>query len=253
MSTIASSNGKNLPSNVLLVLDEEATSSSSATTTNNASSYDQPNTKEPLENKEPLSGSVMDMIRSPITRIRLILAVSLNFLCAVVYYGLSLNVVNLKTNLYMNMALNAAVEIPAFATTAVLLDRFGRKPMAIGTMWFSGFFCLMGILMRKIKVVRMVCTILGISGIAGTFNLLYIYTAELFPTVVRNTALGCASQGSEMGAVLVPILVSMGGWLPFVVFAACGIVGGVFAFFLPETLNKPLYDTFTGLEAGSSA
>ena len=161
--------------------------------------------------------------------------------------------VNLDTNLYMNVALNAVAEMPAFGITAVLLDKYGRKSLAIGTMWFSGFFCLLGSLMGNVgvwKVVRMVCGILGIFGMAGNYNLLFIYTAELFPTVVRNAALGCATQAAQMGAILAPVVVVLGGWLPFAMFAACGIAGGVFAFYLPETLNKPLYDTFAGLEAG---
>ncbi|KAG5114283.1 hypothetical protein JHK82_037552 [Glycine max] len=73
---------------------------------------------------------------------------------------------------------------------------------------------------------------------------------ELFPTVVRNTELGFTTQTAQMEAMLAPFVVVLGGWLPFAVFAACGIMGGVFAFLLPETSNQPLYDTFSGLESG---
>lgn len=97
----------------------------------------------------------------------------------------------------------------------------------------------------------MVCSILAIFGMAGTYNLLFIYGAELFPTVVRNAALGCTSQAAQMGAILAPIVVVLGGWFPFAVFGVSGIVGGLFAFFLPETQNQPMYDTFAGLMAGS--
>ncbi|XLR26974.1 hypothetical protein HN51_040201, partial [Arachis hypogaea] len=147
------------------------------------------------------------------TRIRLILMVAINFFCAIVYFGLSLNVVNLDTNLYMNVALNAVAEMPTYGITAVLLDKFGRKPLTIGTMWFSGLFCLLGSLMGNVGVwmlVRMVCGILGIFGMAGTYNLLFIYTAELFPMVVRNAALGCTMQAGQIGAILSPVVVVLG-------------------------------------------
>ncbi|KAI4333789.1 hypothetical protein L6164_018551 [Bauhinia variegata] len=242
MSTIATSNGKHLPANVALSLDEDPAS--------HGSGYDL-SYKGPLENKEPISGSLVDLIRSPVTRIRLFLAVGINFTCSVVYYGLSLNVVNLETNLYLTVLLNAVAEMPAFTITALLLDRLGRKPLTIGTLWFSGFFCFAGSLVNNVgawKVVRMVCGILGIFGMAGTYNLLFIYTAELFPTVVRNAALGSATQAAQMGAILAPVVVVLGGGLPFAVFAICGLTGGVFAFYLPETLNQPLYDTIAGIE-----
>ncbi|XP_057968237.1 organic cation/carnitine transporter 4 [Malania oleifera] len=244
MRAIAAANGKHLPDGVVLALDDDEDEKNKeevviATTTND---------------KEAITGSLLDVIRSPTTRIRLFLAVLINFACSVVYYGLSLNVVNLGTNLYLTVLLNAMAEMPAYAITAVLLDRFGRRPLAVGTMWFSGVFCLAGSMARGTeilwKAVRMVCGVLGIFGMAGTYNLLFIYTTELFPTVVRNAALGCATQAVQMGAILAPMVVMMGGGLPFVVFAGCGIVGGMLAYYLPETLNKPLYDTMAGLEGG---
>ena len=236
MSTIATSNGNHLPRRVFLTLDEEPSSCN-----NN------------MDDKDAVTGSLVDVIRSPVTRTRLVLATIINLLCSVVYYGLSLNVVNLETNLYRNVILNAVAEMPAFMITAFLLDKFGRKPLTIGTLWFSGFFCFVGSLMRNKGVwkgMKMVCGILGIFGMAGTYNLLFIYTAELFPTVVRNAALGCATQAAQMGATLAPVVVILGGSLPFALFAFCGIAAGFFAFFLPETLNQPLYDTLTGMEAG---
>ncbi|XP_058779937.1 organic cation/carnitine transporter 4-like [Vicia villosa] len=239
MATIASFNGNHLPEGVVLALDEEVLNAKNET--------------NDLDSVDAQAGSIIDVIRHPATRIRLILAVALNFLSSVVWYGLSLNVRNLETNLYMNVFLNAVSELPAFMLMAVLSVRFGRKPLTIGTMWFSGFFCFMGSLMSNVgvwKVIKMVCGVLGIFGIAGTYNLLFIYTTELFPTVVRNTALGSTAQAVQMGAIVVPFVVVLGGWLPFGVFAGCGILGGIIAFYLPETLNMPLYDTFKGLEAG---
>ncbi|OIW15468.1 hypothetical protein TanjilG_32872 [Lupinus angustifolius] len=307
MSTIAATNGKHLPSNVIVALDQELESipndgKEGSFTPNNSNeispkpngdkeaspiqndgkeeSFTPNNRKETspkpngdkeasciqnkgsgteethknktYENKDAISGSILDVIRSPATRIRLFLAVDLSFLVSLVYYGLSLNVVNMGVNLYMNVALNSLSELPAFMITALLSNRFGRKRLILGTMWFSGLFCLIGSFMKKVgvwKVVRMVCGILGIFGMAGTYNLLLIYTAELFPTVVRSVSLGCANQTSQMGAILAPFVVVLGGWLPFGVFAACAIFGGMFTIFLPETMNKPLYDTIAGLEA----
>ncbi|KAL5972849.1 Organic cation/carnitine transporter 4 [Asimina triloba] len=240
MRAIAERNGMHLPSGASLALDHDAAAPLSADVKTITAAA---------------GGTLIDVVKSPLTRLRLVLIVAVNFLTSVVYYGLSLNVVNLGTNLYVNVALNALAEMPAFALTAWLLDVFGRKPLTIGTMWFSGAFCGAGSLMGTVgvwKMVRMACGILGIFGMAGTYNLLFIYAAELFPTVVRNAALGCATQGAQMGAILAPMVVVLGGGLPFVVFGLCGIVGGTLAYLLPETLNRPLYDTMAGMENGEN-
>ncbi|XP_021894721.1 organic cation/carnitine transporter 4-like [Carica papaya] len=245
MRKIANSNGLNLPDGIVLALDEETNNTSDDHLTHSF--------KGESMKHEAITGSLVDVVRSPTTRFRLFLTVGINFTCSVVYYGISLNVVNLDTNLYLNVLLNAIAEMPAFTITAILLDKVGRKPMAIGTQLFSGLFCFIGSFLGSSgiwKILQMGCGILGIFGMAGTYNLLFIYTAELFPTVVRNAALGCATQAAQMGAILAPFVVVLGGGFPFIVFGACGVSGGLLAYYLPETLNRPLYDTMGGMEYG---
>ena len=126
----------------------------------------------------------------------LFLSMAINFLCSVVYNGTSLNVINLQTNLYLNVFLNGVAEMPAFMIPEVLLDKFGKKPSVIGTKWFGGFFCLNGSLMMLHgiwKVVTMPCGILRIVGMARMYNLLFFYMAELFPTMVRNVGHNCVA------------------------------------------------------------
>nr|XP_043630891.1 organic cation/carnitine transporter 4-like [Erigeron canadensis] len=241
MRAIATTNGRSLPENVYVARDEEV--------------KDIDEKSHEIRSKEIISGSVVDALKSRLTRIRLVLVVGINFTSSIVYYGLSLNVVNLDTNLYLNVLLNSVAEMPAFFITAVLIDRFGRKPLAVGTQWFSGVFCIAGSFMGSQgawKVIRMTCGVLGIFGMAGTYNLLFIYAMELFPTVVRNAALGCATQAAQFGAILAPFVVVMGGGLPFMVFGVCGVLGGLLTFYLPETLNKPLYDTMNGMAYGEN-
>ncbi|RLM74884.1 organic cation/carnitine transporter 4 [Panicum miliaceum] len=237
VSAIAAANGRTIPEDVALKLDDEDEEGKSVDGSADSSS----------------SGSIVDVFLSRTTRVRLVLSVLINLLASVVYYGLSLNVVNLKTNLYVSVVANSLAEMPAYLLTALLVDHFGRKPLAIGTMLLSGVFCTAGSLIAGegiMRVVRMACGVVGIFGIAATYNLLFIYTAELFPTVVRNAALGCSAQAAQMGAIVAPLVVVLGERVPFAVFGASGIVGGLLVFYLPETMNKPLYDTMAGLEEG---
>ncbi|KAF8649341.1 hypothetical protein HU200_064336 [Digitaria exilis] len=245
---IAEANGRSVPEDVTLRLDDEDGDEEGK----KGGGYGDDESAA-ARSSTPSGGSIVDVFRSPTTRVRLMLSVLINLLASVVYYGLSLNVVNLKTNLYVTVVVNSLAEMPAYLLTALLLDSFGRKPLAIGTMLLSGLFCTAGSLIAGagiMRVVRMACGVVGIFGMAATYNLLFIYTAELFPTVVRNAALGCTAQAAQMGAIVAPLVVVLGERVPFAVFGASGIVGGMLVFYLPETMNKPLYDTMAGLEEG---
>lgn len=52
-----------------------------------------------------------------------------------IYYGLSLNAVNMSGNKYLNFIAVAAVEIPGFWTAYFLMDKIGRKPVLTGAFW----------------------------------------------------------------------------------------------------------------------
>ena len=134
------------------------------------------------------SGSIVDVFRSRTTRVRLVLSVLINLLTSVVYYGLSLNVVNLKTNLYVTVVVNSLAEMPAYLLTALLLDRFGRKPLAIGTMLLSGIFCTAGSLIPGAGIMRF-----NLSA-HQRFN-----SSELFPltNVHLQTARECVQGGAD--------------------------------------------------------
>ncbi|WVZ87283.1 hypothetical protein U9M48_033944 [Paspalum notatum var. saurae] len=246
---IAAANGRTVPDDLKLKLDDEDEDDEEEDKQAAAAAVQ-------ARSSSSSGGSIVDVFRSRTMRVRLVLSVLINLLAAVVYYGLSLNVVNLKTNLYVSVVVNSLAEMPAYLLTALLLDRFGRKPLAIGTMLLSGVFCTAGSLIAGegvMRVVRMACGVVGIFGMAATYNLLFIYTAELFPTVVRNAALGCTAQASQMGAIVAPLVVVLGERVPFAVFGVSGIVGGLLVFYLPETMNKPLYDTMAGLEEGEKS
>lgn len=41
---------------------------------------------------------------------------------------------------------------------------------------------------------------------AGSFGFVYLYTAELFPTQVRNLGVGVTSIGARLGGILAPMV-----------------------------------------------
>lgn len=51
---------------------------------------------------------------------------------------------------------------------------------------------------------------LGKFGITSAFAMVYVYTAELYPTVVRNMGVGASSMASRLGSILSPYFVYLG-------------------------------------------
>ncbi|KAH9323607.1 hypothetical protein KI387_018246, partial [Taxus chinensis] len=124
-------------------------------------------------------------------------------------------------NLYLSVFLNGIAEMLAFALTAALLNKLGRKAMLVSTMLLNGAACILGSMIsafihRRSNVddsrmgflidAQLACSLMGIFDMAGTYNLLYIYTSELFPMVVRNATLGFTSQARHIGALIAPLV-----------------------------------------------
>ncbi|XP_068736416.1 solute carrier family 22 member 3-like isoform X1 [Montipora capricornis] len=82
---------------------------------------------------------------------------------------------------------------------------------------------------------------LGKMFITTSFNAVYIFSAELFPTVVRNSGMGVVSVASRIGAASSPFVVQMtriNAILPFAVMGSLSFLAAVFCWILPETMGK---------------
>merc|ERR1719476_811216 len=108
---------------------------------------------------------------------------------------------------------------------------------------------------EKNNMVALVVTLamIGKFLIAGTFALAYLYTAELFPTPVRNVAVGGASTFARIGSMSAPYIVDILGkvsaGIPAMIFGASSVAAGLAAMALPETLNKKLPESVADVEA----
>ena len=47
---------------------------------------------------------------------------------------------------------------------------------------------------------------IGKMGSSGAFAIAYVYTAEMYPTVVRGTALGLSSLAGRIGGIIAPLV-----------------------------------------------
>ena len=89
-------------------------------------------------------------------------------------------------------------------------------------------------------------SLIGKFGASASFAIVYVYTAEMFPTVIRNQAVGTCSLVARIGGILCLLLDLLKVyWLPAPVFIM-GVVAttaGLLATTFPETLGEELPET----------
>jgi len=177
---------------------------------------------------------------------------------AMVYYGLSFNSKNIGGDIYISMFINGLAEAIACLAIIPALARLGRVKIYTGTFILSGVACLAVAVILWVAPANSYLGLiisLAMTGkffISGTFALAYLYTAELFPTPVRNVAVGGASTFARIGSMSAPYIVDILGRLnagiPTVIFGAASIIAGLLSLLLPETLNKKLPETVADVE-----
>ncbi|XP_057596278.1 solute carrier family 22 member 16 isoform X2 [Hippopotamus amphibius kiboko] len=173
------------------------------------------------------------------------------------FYTLSLNSVNLGGNEYLNLFLMGAVEIPAYFFVCFGMDRVGRRSILVFSLLSSAVTS--GVIMvipKGYQVWRVVATMAGKFSIGAAFGLAYLYTAELYPTVVRSLAVGSGSTVGRVGSIVAPFCISLSSvwtFMPQLLVGTFGFMSGVLTLMLPETLGKPLTTTWKETEKESSS
>ncbi|KAK7503320.1 hypothetical protein BaRGS_00005585 [Batillaria attramentaria] len=175
---------------------------------------------------------------------------------AMTYYGLSLNVDNLVGNVRVNFMLSNTVELVGYVIAWVLLDRVGRKRLHFGLMLVCGVALLATIFVvtygsADLQWLTTALAMVGKLCVSGAFSVIYLITAELYPTVLRNFGMGCSSTVARVGSAVSPYIADLGVYvggqfgkaLPLIIFGAFAVTAGGLSLILPETLNRKLPDT----------
>jgi OCT family organic cation transporter-like MFS transporter 3 len=177
---------------------------------------------------------------------RLAAIMTTSFGVGMVYYGMPLNVGSLGTNLYLSVTYNAMAELPSAVLSLAFIGRVNRRTTVIALTAAAGAFSLMCLAIPEGSPARMASELLSFFATITSFNLILIYSIELFPTSVRNSAVGLVRQALVLGGVAAPVLVALGrerSFYSFGVFGLCIGCFGLFAVFLPETKGRSMSDT----------
>ncbi|KAJ6667938.1 hypothetical protein lerEdw1_016259 [Lerista edwardsae] len=208
---------------------------------------------EDLKAKQQKS-MILDLFRTKNIAIITVMTLLLWLFTSVGYFGLSLNTPNLHGNAYLNCFLSAVIEIPAYVIAWLLLRTLPRRYSISATLFLGGGVVLFIQLVPPSMSIHqcdhllsLILVMLGKFGITAAFSMLYVYTAELYPTVVRNMAVGATSMSSRVGSIIAPYFVFLGAYdrfLPYILMGSLTVLIGILTLFLPESYGSPLPETF---------
>jgi MFS family permease len=132
------------------------------------------------------------------------------FSMTIAYYGLLLNIGNFNLgNLHVTSIILAVVEIPAIAISIPILLKAGRRVPIFISMLMCGLACVASEIFSislKYDWVMIVCLMVGKFAIGSTNMMLPIFTAELYPTVVRNLGVGASQISAGLALIGIPYL-----------------------------------------------
>uniref|UniRef100_A0A182PJ60 Major facilitator superfamily (MFS) profile domain-containing protein n=1 Tax=Anopheles epiroticus TaxID=199890 RepID=A0A182PJ60_9DIPT len=169
------------------------------------------------------------------------------FTNAMVYYGLTLNSVTLAGDKYSNFIFITLVEIPPSLAINFILNQFGRRKTQCGSLLLSGLFCLLALTaLKDITWLNVSLFLMSKMAISLSFSTLYIYTAEIFPTNLRQSFISFCSMVGRFGSMLapqMPLLQTLWAPLPMLLFGSVAVLSGLLILEFPETTGVTLPNT----------
>lgn len=202
-------------------------------------------TKEEAINLDLFSTLKILMQKRSSRKLLAIMAMSLGI--GVVYYGMPLGLGILSFNLYLSVTFNALSEIPSTLLTIILLDKFNRRSVIFLLTILSGISSVLAIMEWVIQTrMQIVFELISFSSACTAFDIILIYSTELFPTCVRNCSVSLVRQAMVLGGAISPVLVAAGREHKFICYGAFGLAigcSGMFAICLPETKGNAFCDT----------
>lgn len=210
---------------------------------------------------KPLSTDVVVSIKSLFATPRMLMYTLITYYLLMVvslsYFGILLNTPALPGNIYMNLFFTSAVETVANVVVMCVVNRMGRRKPICCLLMISGISNLLALEVfypgiKSRYILMLVWTMIGRFGITGSYNMLYLLLAEIFPTTVRNQAMGSASLFENLGSILAPLVILLAKndtMVPLIIFGVLTLIGALLVLVLPETHLKPLPSSVKQVES----
>lgn len=177
-------------------------------------------------------------------RITLILSFAY-FAIYVAYYGGIFALDSLGGNIYFSALMVNSAELIAYLFASPIIRFLPRRfafPCCLLTLSLS---CLLFLTVESYTLIIAFAMLTKFAA-AIAFSIIYVYTAELYPTTVRSLGVGMNNFIGKFGCAVAPLLITLFKFNlnihPMVSFGIIGFFAGIAVIFLKETHKKALLD-----------
>ena len=141
----------------------------------------------------------------------------------------------------------------------MVLGGFGRRGPLCLYLTLSGVLCISLVLLKhflspgraNVPAIVTALALIGKAAVVSCFCIIFLYSSEVFPTVIRTVGVGSCTFFGRVGSLLAPQVILLGelvsptmpGLLPFLTFGSLCLVAALLVLYLPETLDTKLPDT----------
>jgi len=219
LQAVADTNGAKMPDNVLLYEDIDT----------------QEGIKDVLKNRKLLMSAPINMLGW--------------FMSSLVYYMLWFSAKYLAGDIYLNAFILGAAELPGRVAALFLMEKVGRKFTFMISMGLACVVMLCSIYPDTTS--RKIMYSVG-KALSGTlWAVIYLYSAEMYPTKIRSLGSGLGSAAARIAALLAPqtkYIMVLGESVPYIIVAVLAFACVCVFWFLPETKDKDLPQTIDEFE-----
>ncbi|GAB5578007.1 solute carrier family 22 member 6 [Prionailurus iriomotensis] len=197
--------------------------------------------------------SALELLRCPALRHLFLCLSMLWFATSFAYYGLVMDLQGFGVSIYLIQVIFGAVDLPAKLVGFLVINSLGRRPAQMASLLLAGICILVnGVIPQDQSMVRTSLAVLGKGCLATSFNCIFLYTGELYPTVIRQTGLGMGSTMARVGSIVSPLVgmtAEIYPSMPLFIYGAVPVAASAVTALLPETLGQPLPDTVQDMES----
>ena len=163
----------------------------------------------------------------------------INISCSYNYYGIILNLGKMKGNFYLNSIFAFLGEFICELISGKLADQFGR-------IIIFECSCVVGVIGYVLYLIspsfKFLFVFIAMIGFSGIFNVMTIYSPEIYPTKIRNITFSYTSFISRLSPICVPIFTQKFPHFINYSFILSAIIAGLIGITMEETNGKKLLD-----------